>query len=306
MRRHSDRNRLGRVTLALGALIALALLTLPAPAQAAATGFTWTVSVGGKNISASGGDTVKLAPRADIPIVLTIDNTGLSTIKVHSVRVGGTVIGMSLFAVSTDLGLEALPEKATSTPAELNLSDLDGLATGLIPAEISLISADGSAIDTRTFTADVRGSLNSAYGRFGLAVAAITVVFLIGLFRDIATGRLPYNRWQRGIRFFAPGVGLGLTATFTLSATRILAPQAGAWVPLVLVFAAVAFLLGYFTPSPEEETGTWNGPPAPRSGQRRDISLDPATDGTKVRAEGGIRPRVLRPRGAQPSSGPDR
>ena len=47
-----------------------------------------------------------------------------------------------------------------------------------------------------------------------------------------------------------PGLGVGLTITFTLSALRILAPSATVWLPLFLVGGAVGFVLGYLTPAP--------------------------------------------------------
>ncbi len=277
MRVHSDR------TFAVGALALLALLTFPSAARAATTppnGLTWEVSISGKKVSSTGGDTVELAPRNDVPMLLTFHNTGPTKQDVNSVRLAGKVIGMSFFAFTTRLDLEVPARQELATEVQLNLSELDGTATGLIPAEISLIRVDGSVIDSRTFISDVRGSLRSAYGLFGLAVAGLTAVFLIGLIRDIAARRLPHNRWQRGIRFLAPGVGAGLTATFTLSATRVLAPQAGVWVPLILVFGALAFLLGYFTPTPDDETQSWQES-LERQGEQqppREISLDSAAE----------------------------
>lgn len=219
-------------------------------------------------------------------MLLTFHNTGPTKQDVNSVRLAGKVIGMSFFAFTTRLDLEVPARQELATEVQLNLSELDGTATGLIPAEISLIRVDGSVIDSRTFISDVRGSLRSAYGLFGLAVAGLTAVFLIGLIRDIAARRLPHNRWQRGIRFLAPGVGAGLTATFTLSATRVLAPQAGVWVPLILVFGALAFLLGYFTPTPDDETQSWQES-LERQGEQQPPRRSPSTLPPKARSTPG-------------------
>jgi hypothetical protein len=43
-------------------------------------------------------------------------------------------------------------------------------------------------------------------------------------------------------------VGVGLVLTFSLSATRLLAPSTRWWLPIVLVFSAAAFLVGYLLP----------------------------------------------------------
>ena len=77
-------------------------------------------------------------------------------------------------------------------------------------------------------------------------------MLVIGLALEIAGHRLPQNRWRRGVRFLAPGFGIGLVATFTVSATRLLLPSATVWVPLVLGCGAVAFLIGYLTPTPQD------------------------------------------------------
>jgi len=100
---------------------------------------------------------------------------------------------------------------------------------------------------------DVSGSLLSVYGLFGLAVAFLTILSFLGALVGMARHRLPANRWRRALRFLTPGLGLGLVINFTLSATRVFVPRFGRWVSIVLVSAAVLFILGYLTPAPDSD-----------------------------------------------------
>jgi len=104
--------------------------------------------------------------------------------------------------------------------------------------------------DVQRFAADIDGSLMSIYGTFAILVLAITGVLVAGILVRLAAHRLSPNRWSRGVRFGTAGVGIGLSLTFSLSALRLLLPEASRWLPLVLVSAGVLSIVGYFTPSP--------------------------------------------------------
>jgi hypothetical protein len=93
----------------------------------------------------------------------------------------------------------------------------------------------------------------SVYGAFGLIVAGITAVVLAGLLVAIWRRQLPRNRWQRGVRFLPAGIGVGLVLTFTLSATRLLTPSATLWLPVLLICAGAAFMIGYLLPVGKDE-----------------------------------------------------
>jgi hypothetical protein len=178
-------------------------------------------------------------------------------LSIRSVRLQGRVLGMAFFTFSTRIDLD-IPAGATADRVfQLDLSDLGEQAVGLIPAQLALIGNDRSLIDERNLATQIDGSLASAYGIFGLAVAAITLVLLIGLGLEIARHRLPYNRWRRAVRFLSPGLGIGLTATFTVSATGVLLPGAEVWVPLVLGCGLAAFVIGYLTPRPDDDPDDW-------------------------------------------------
>ena len=104
-----------------------------------------------------------------------------------------------------------------------------------------------------------------------MAVAASTVLLIGALLVAIArTGKsdkvgLADNRWLRGLQFAIPGLGVGLTLTFTLSVTSLLLPSITAWLPIVVICAGGAFLLGYFLPigpgAPEHRAGVGRSDP---------------------------------------------
>ena len=95
------------------------------------------------------------------------------------------------------------------------------------------------------------GQWRSVYSFFGFGLAIATVAAFTRAVLDLARHRLSDNRWRRAVRFFVPGLGLGLTLVFTLSALRVLLPGPMASIPIVLIPAAVGFGLGYVTPTPD-------------------------------------------------------
>jgi hypothetical protein len=248
-----------RATVAVGAaLLATALAPLAAPAATTtgtATTVQWRAEIGQYDVAkADGNDPVELRPGEDVRVSVRVTNLSPAPLSVRSVRLQGRVLGMAFFTFSTRIDLD-IPAGATADRViQLDLSDLGEQAVGLIPARLALIGKDRGVIDERSLATQIDGSLASAYGIFGLAVAAITLVLLTGLGLEIARHRLPYNRWRRAVRFLSPGLGIGLTATFTVSATGVLLPSAEVWMPLVLGCGLVAFVLGYLTPRPDDDT----------------------------------------------------
>jgi hypothetical protein len=243
------------VGLLITALIALMALLSAAPGASAAAdpGVLWRASIDGHDVSTANANApVPLHAGRDARVVLSVDNPGPNAVTIRTLRLEGRVIGMSFFVFSTRIDLDVAAGTTQQRTIQLDLSDLGDQAVGLIPAKLSLLGPDRTVISERSLATDVRGSLGSAYGLFGLAVAVVTLVLILSLAMEIARHRLPPNRWRRAVRFLAPGLGVGLTATFTLSATRILIPSATVWVPLVLGCGAAAFVIGYLTPTPDD------------------------------------------------------
>lgn len=252
--------------LALGAALlatALATVAAAAPAGAATTGSAvktveWQAQIDGHDVArADGNDPIELRAGQEARVSVSVTNRSPRPLSIRSVRLQGRVLGMAFFTFSTRIDLDVPAGATADRVIQLDLSDLGEQAVGLIPAQLALIGSDRSLIDERNLATQIDGSLASAYGIFGLAVAAITLVLLIGLGLEIARHRLPYNRWRRAVRFLSPGLGIGLTATFTVSATGVLLPGAEVWVPLVLGCGLAAFVIGYLTPRPDDDPDDW-------------------------------------------------
>jgi hypothetical protein len=166
------------------------------------------------------------------------------------VRLTGVVTGLTFFSYQTSVNLTVAQGETTHLRYTLDLTGLDGQATGLIPARVSVVDDGHHVVGSQGFVSDVRGSLVSVYGLFGLALLGITFLAIAGVLWAVATHRMPRNRWRRGVRLLTVGLGLGLVMVFTLSAVRVWVPTAGKWVVTVLGFAAVFFVIGYLTPTP--------------------------------------------------------
>jgi hypothetical protein len=240
---------------AFAAGFTLLLALLPATAVAAPPpGLVWSATINGQDVEQSTpSQPVRLGESDQARVVVDLHNRGTSEIQVRSVRIAGRVMGMAFFSYTTRLDIVLPAGQSTQRRFDLDLSDLTREATGLLPATMSLIAPDRTEIDAKAFTVDVRGSVVSVYGAFGLVIAGITAVVLAGLLVAIWRRQLPRNRWQRGIRFMPSGLGLGLVLTFTLSAARLLVPSPVWWLPIVAVCGGGAFLLGYFLPLGSEE-----------------------------------------------------
>jgi hypothetical protein len=196
---------------------------------------------------------VRLIPADGADIVLTATNRGTAPVTVRSARLDGRVFGLTFFKYTTRLDLELPPGTQGSRHFLVDTDDLAGQATGLLPAGLTVLDDNRDVLATTDLAVDVRGSVWSLYGVFGIVVAAATLLLLAALLYGLATQRLPANRWSRATRFLVPGVGLGLTLTFTLSTFRVLTPNPLTWIALVLVCGLVAFGLGYLSPAPHTD-----------------------------------------------------
>lgn len=213
---------------------------------------------------------IRLSPRRQATLSVEVTNDSAEPLDVRIVRLEGKVVGLTFFAYDTAVGLRVGPGQSGSRRFLLDMGGLDGQATGLIPGAVKLLDADRKVVAEQAGVVDVRGSLRSVYGVFGLGVAFLTGLSFLGALVGLARHRLPPNRWRRALRFLTPGLGLGLLLNFTLSATRVFVPTPGRWLTIVVVSAAVLFGLGYLTPAPDagedEDDEELAALPAPRVG----------------------------------------
>lgn len=245
----------------------------------------------------------ELTPDAPVEVHMVVTNSGSEPVVVRSIRLEGSVLGLTFFNFETVVGLELAPGATEERTYPLELVGLEGQATGLIPSELQLLDQDRSVLASQGFTADVRGSVRSVYAVFGLAVALFTALTLAACCVSLARHRLSKNRFRRGLQFMVPGLGLGLTATFTLSALRLVAPGAGLWLPLTLGCGAALFVVGYLTPAPDDDLDD-DELDSDDAGERLD-GLEGDGDEPDGIAENGDRPEVFAaPQVTEPPSGP--
>lgn len=215
---------------------------------------SFTATVDGRDIAtATSTNPIPLGDRRKVVIHVEVTNGGLSEVVVPTIRLDGRVIGITFVAYETAVGLVVPPGETEDRTYELDLIGIEEQATGLIPSGLSLLDPDRRILASRSFTVDVRGSLLSVYGVFGIASIALAAYGFGSGLLALARGRLAASRWTRAVRFAIPGFSLGLTLTFAASALRIFAPRAPVWMPTITVCFVGAFLLGYLTPAPAEE-----------------------------------------------------
>jgi hypothetical protein len=144
------------------------------------------------------------------------------------------------------------PASSDTFHYRLDLTGLREQATGLMGGDLIIRDPSGEPIAAVPMVTDVRGSVLSVYGLFGIALVVLTVLALVDAAFAIARQRLSANRWQRGLRLLAPGVGVGLVLTFSASVARLWVPESGRWILFGGIAAAVFFAVGYFAPAPGE------------------------------------------------------
>ena len=258
------------------------VLAVAAPPAGADSPVSLNTTIDGSSVADSTpSHPVVLRPDQAANIDIAVTNNSDSTVTVRGVRLTGIVIGLTFFAYQTSVDLDVAPGDSTHLRYSLDLTGLDGQATGLIPARVSVLGADHHVLASQAFVSDVRGSLDSVYGLFGLALLGLTFLAIAGVLWAVATHRMPRNRWRRGLRFLTVGLALGLVMVFTLSALRVWAPSPGRWVVTVLGFSAVFFVIGYLTPTPtgdeddeldESEFAASEEPEDPSSGAPATVS----------------------------------
>jgi hypothetical protein len=235
------------------ALAVSAAMRIASPAAAGVAPVTLTASVNGANLAhATEADPVHITPGKPIIVGLKVHNGSELPVPVGSVDLNGRVAGLTFYSFDTSVSFEVPPGQYKSLSYVLNTTGLKGQATGLVPSSLDVYQPSGQLIASEPFVSDVNGSLISVYGLFGLGIFALTVLALVEALLALANGRLPMNRWRRGIRFMVPGLGVGGILVFTLSAFGKWLPSNGHWFSILAIFAAAGFVIGYLTPTPLE------------------------------------------------------
>lgn len=229
-------------------------------AHAARGDVTVTAMFNGRDIAdASAVTPLRLEPGTLAKVDLEVTNNGERPLVVKRVELSGNILGLNFYRYVASTELTVAPGTTGSLSYQVDLTDLDTLATGLIRGDLEVSDDAGRVITTIPTVTDVRGSLWSVTGLFGLVLIVFTVVAFVRVGTAVARHRLPTNRAQRGLRFLLPGVGLLLVLGFTASVLRLWTPPAGLWWAVTGIGAAVFFVLGYFSPMPGDDDGFADG-----------------------------------------------
>jgi hypothetical protein len=221
------------------------------PVAAADAAVTLKASINGTNLAhATEADPVPVVPGKPITIAFVMHNGTSRPIAVGSVNLEGRVAGLTFFSFDTLVRFGVPAEQSKSLAYALDTTSLKGQATGLVPASLSLSTPSGKPIVSQPFVSNIKGSIVSVYGLFGLGILVLTILGFIEALLALAQGRLPTNRWRRGIRFLIPGFGVGAILVFSLSAFGKWLPSNGHWFAILALFGAAGFVIGYLTPTP--------------------------------------------------------
>jgi hypothetical protein len=233
-------------------LIAVTILALASPVSAAAQAdqVTMVASVNGRDISSADVDhPLTLQPGKPVDVSVEFTNKTDQAVDIHRIVLRGTVLGLAFFTYDSTVDFAVAPATRSVLSYRLDLAELGGQATGLINADLSAVDTAGKPIATVHTVTDVRGSLMSVYGLFGIALIVLTALALLDVALAVRRRTLPNNRWRRGMRLLAPGVGVGLIMVFTASVLRVWLPTTGQWLSAAGITAAAFFALGYLAPT---------------------------------------------------------
>ncbi|WP_313888366.1 hypothetical protein [Lentzea alba] len=191
-----------------------------------------------------------LDPAQTARVSITVRNNTNTVQRVKTVRISGTALALTFFTYDTTVPFDVPPKTSETRSFPLEPTDLGSQALGLLPVTVEVIDVQRDSIASVGTTGDIKGSLWSVYGAFGLGVLVLTGLSWAGALIALARRRLPANRWQRAMRFLPAGIGTGLVAVISLSVLRLVAPSPTAEIPFIVGAAAAAFILGYVTPHP--------------------------------------------------------
>jgi hypothetical protein len=267
---NESRSRVPRgARLILIVVSAISILAAWAGPAAASPGVGFSAKLDGRDLATiSDSDPLRLQPDQQVVVDLTVTNHSNRPVTVRSVNLSGHVMGLTFYSFETEIGLVVAPGATDSRTFAIQLLGLKGQATGLLPSGLDLLDQRRHVVASHGFAANVEGAPTSVLGMFGLFVAAISALLLLAALTRLASHRLSIHRWSRAVYFAAPGLGIGLTLTFSLAAFRILLPKASSWLPIVLVSTVVLFVIGYLTPTPLHDSYD-NERPIPADGPER-------------------------------------
>src|SRR5690348_2910235 len=215
-----------------------------------------SATVGGQDVASTNwGEPLRLVPGEFIDVELRVANYGDHAVHLRRADLSGRVLGLVFFSYLVPLDVTVVPGATETVRYRLELIGIDDQAIGLMRGDVAVVGDNGDRIAWLPMISDVRGSLLSVYGLFGIALLILTVLASIDAGLAIRRHRLSASRWLRGLRLLTPGVGVGLVLLFTATVLRIWVPRTPVWLVIAAGTAAAFFAIGYFTPTPDGQHG---------------------------------------------------
>ncbi len=108
-------------------------------------------------VEADSTDPIRIEPREEVPIEVTIRNSGDRTEEIRYVRIEGKALGLTF--LTYDLGVRATLRPGTETTVEtaLDFFDLDSQATGYLGTSLAVYDQQRRLLGEQRFVIDVRG-----------------------------------------------------------------------------------------------------------------------------------------------------
>ena len=197
--------------LAATAFVVLAVLAGGPPRAGAAAGPVELTAQVDRRPVADGTerDPVRLRPDGSVAVTVRLRNAGSTDVTVRAVRLEGRVMGLAFFAYDALVDLTVPARRSRTLRYTIDLAGLRGQATGLIPGRVVALGPDRRELASQATVFDVRGSLASVYGAFGLAVAGFTALSLAGALLALPRPPLGPHPRRRGMRLRLGGLGGG-------------------------------------------------------------------------------------------------
>jgi hypothetical protein len=235
-------------------VIALSFGFMVVPLAAADSGglVVTSATVGGQDVASTNwGAPLRLVPGEFVDVELRVANNGNHAVHIRRADLSGRVLGLVFFSYLVPLDVSVAPGATETMHYRLELIGIDDQAIGLMRGDVAVVGDNGDRIAWIPMITDVRGSLLSVYGLFGIGLLVLTVLASVDAGLAIRRHRLSGNRLLRGLRLLTPGVGVGLVLLFTATVLRLWVPRTPVWLVIAAGTAAAFFALGYFTPTPD-------------------------------------------------------
>lgn len=239
-----------RRRIALIGILALVMLLPSRPVDAVST-IEVEAELGGRDVTtADSTDPIRIEPKEEVPLQLTLRNLGDEVEEIRYVRLEGKALGLTF--LTYDLGVRTTldPGERATVATALDFFDLDNQATGYLGTSLRVYDPNRQLLGEQRFVVDVRGRATSTLGLFAFVVVGISIFSVTVLVLNTLRRRLPPNRFVRGLQFAVAGSAVGVTLALGVAILRVAFADVEAWVPLVTLPTVIAFAVGYIAPGP--------------------------------------------------------